>query len=88
MSKDLTSKIHIKIKLFTHKLQKKGSVLSHVSSFQHLQPANFFAAVSKGLAGNKSNGSGTGASWSSILKKKYNAKQKQQHDLLILNSTI
>jgi hypothetical protein len=36
MSKDLTSKMHMKMKLFTHKLQKGGSLLSHVSSFKEI----------------------------------------------------
>jgi hypothetical protein len=36
MSKDLTSKMHMKMKLFTHKLQEGGSVLSHVSSFKEI----------------------------------------------------
>jgi hypothetical protein len=34
MSKYLTSKMYMKMKLFTHKLQEGGSVLSHVSSFK------------------------------------------------------
>jgi hypothetical protein len=36
MSKDLTSKMHMKMKLFTHKLQEGGLVLSHVSSFKEI----------------------------------------------------
>jgi hypothetical protein len=36
MSKDLTSKMHMKMKLFMHKLQEGGSVLSHVSSFKEI----------------------------------------------------
>ena len=36
MSKDLTSKIHIKIKLFTHKLQEGVSVLTHISVFKEI----------------------------------------------------
>jgi hypothetical protein len=36
MSKDLSSKMHMKMKLFTHKLQEGGSVLSHVSSFKEI----------------------------------------------------
>jgi hypothetical protein len=36
MSKDLTSKMHMKMKSFTHKLQEGGSVLSHVSSFKEI----------------------------------------------------
>jgi hypothetical protein len=36
MSKDLTSKMHMKMKLFTHKLQEGGSVLSHISSFKEI----------------------------------------------------
>jgi hypothetical protein len=35
MSKDLISKMHMKMKLFTHKLYG-GSVLSHVSSFKEI----------------------------------------------------
>ena len=31
MSKDLTSKMHVKMKLFTHKLQEGGSVMNHIS---------------------------------------------------------
>ena len=33
MSKDLTSKMHMKMKLFTHKLQEGGLVLNHLSIF-------------------------------------------------------
>jgi hypothetical protein len=36
MSKDLTSKMHMKMKLFTNKLQEGGLVLSHVSSFKEI----------------------------------------------------
>ena len=36
MSKDLTSKMHMKMTLFTHKLLEGGSVLSHVSSFKEI----------------------------------------------------
>jgi gag-polypeptide of LTR copia-type len=36
MSKDLTSKMHIKMKLFTHKLQEGGSVLKHISVFKEI----------------------------------------------------
>jgi hypothetical protein len=36
MSKDLTNKMHMKMKLFTHKLQEWGSVVSHVSSFKEI----------------------------------------------------
>jgi hypothetical protein len=36
MSKDLTSKMHMKMKLFTHKLLEGGTVLSHVSSFKEI----------------------------------------------------
>jgi hypothetical protein len=36
MSKDLTNKIHMKMKLFTHKLQEGGSTLSHISSFKEI----------------------------------------------------
>jgi hypothetical protein len=34
MSKDLTSKMHVKMKLFSHKLQEGGSVLTHISVFK------------------------------------------------------
>ncbi|WVZ69502.1 hypothetical protein U9M48_018276 [Paspalum notatum var. saurae] len=36
MSKDLTSKMHMKMKLFTHRLQEGGSVLNHVASFKEI----------------------------------------------------
>lgn len=36
MSKDLTSKMHVKIKLFTHKLQEGGSVISHITVFREI----------------------------------------------------
>jgi hypothetical protein len=36
MSKDLTSKMHMKMELFMHKLQEGDSVLSHVSSFKEI----------------------------------------------------
>ena len=36
MSKDLTSKMHMKMKLFTHKLQEGGSVLNHLSIFKEI----------------------------------------------------
>jgi hypothetical protein len=36
MSKDLTSKMHMKMKLSTHKLQEGGPVLSHLSSFKEI----------------------------------------------------
>jgi hypothetical protein len=36
MSKDLISKMHMKMKLFTHKLSEGGSVLSHVSFFKEI----------------------------------------------------
>ena len=36
MSKDLTSKMHIKMKLFTHKLQEGASVLTHISVFKEI----------------------------------------------------
>jgi hypothetical protein len=36
MSKDLTSKMHMKMKLFTHKLQEGGLVLNHVASFKDI----------------------------------------------------
>jgi hypothetical protein len=36
MSKDLTSKLHMKMKLFTHELQEGGLVLSHISSFKEI----------------------------------------------------
>ena len=34
MSKDLTSKMHMKMKLFTHKLQEGGSVLNYLWIFK------------------------------------------------------
>ena len=36
MSKDLTSKMHMKMKLYTHKLQEDGSVLNHLSVFKEI----------------------------------------------------
>src|ERR1041385_4016445 len=36
MSKDLTSKMHMKMKLFTHKLQEGGSMMSHLSVFKEI----------------------------------------------------
>jgi hypothetical protein len=36
IQKDLTSKMHIKMKLFTHKLRKGGSVLMHISMFKEI----------------------------------------------------
>ena len=36
MSKDLTSKMHMKMKLYTHKLQEGGSVLNHLSVFKEI----------------------------------------------------
>jgi hypothetical protein len=36
MSKDLTNKMHMKMKLFTHKLQEGGLVLNHVASFKDI----------------------------------------------------
>ena len=36
MSKDLTSKMHVKIKLFSHKLQEGGSVMNHISVFKEI----------------------------------------------------
>nr|ABA96191.1 retrotransposon protein, putative, Ty1-copia subclass [Oryza sativa Japonica Group] len=36
VSKDLTSKMHIKMKLFLHKLQESGSVLNHISVFKEI----------------------------------------------------
>src|SRR5207244_2331918 len=36
MSKDLTSKIHVKMKLFSHKLQEGGSLLNHLSTFKEI----------------------------------------------------
>jgi hypothetical protein len=34
MSKDLTSRMHMKMKLYTHKLQEGGSVSTHLSVFK------------------------------------------------------
>jgi hypothetical protein len=36
MSKDLTSKMHLKMKLYTHKLQEGGSVLNHLLVFKEI----------------------------------------------------
>jgi hypothetical protein len=36
MQKDLASKMHIKIKLFTHKLQEGGSVLTYITVFKEI----------------------------------------------------
>ncbi|CAD6341186.1 unnamed protein product [Miscanthus lutarioriparius] len=36
MSKDLTSKMHLKMKLYTHKLQEGGSVLNHLMVFKDI----------------------------------------------------
>ena len=36
MSKDLTSKMHMKLKLFTLKTQEGDSVLSHLSVFKEI----------------------------------------------------
>ena len=36
MSKNLTSKMHMKLKLFTLKMQKGDSVLSHLSVFKEI----------------------------------------------------
>jgi hypothetical protein len=36
MQKDLTSRMHIKMKLFTHKLQEGSSVLTHISVFKEI----------------------------------------------------
>src|SRR6266540_2201950 len=36
MSKDLTSKMHVKMKLFLHKLQEGGSLLNHLSTFKEI----------------------------------------------------
>jgi hypothetical protein len=36
MSKDLTSKFHVKMKLFSHKLQEGASVMNHLSVFREI----------------------------------------------------
>ena len=36
MSKDLTSKMYLKMKLYTHKLQEGGSVLNHLLVFKEI----------------------------------------------------
>ena len=36
MTKDLTSKIHLKQKLFLHKLPEGGNVLNHISEFKEI----------------------------------------------------
>ena len=36
MSKDLTSKMHVKMKLFSHKLQEGASMMNHLSIFREI----------------------------------------------------
>jgi hypothetical protein len=36
MSKDLTSRMHMKMKLYTHKLQQGGSMSTHLSVFKEI----------------------------------------------------
>jgi len=36
MSKDLTSKMHLKMKLYTHKLQEGGSISNHLLVFKEI----------------------------------------------------
>jgi hypothetical protein len=36
MSKDLTSRLHVKMKLFSHKLQEGASVMNHLSIFREI----------------------------------------------------
>src|SRR5207244_12398945 len=36
MSKDLTSKMHVKMKSFSYKLQEGGSMLNHLSAFKEI----------------------------------------------------
>jgi len=36
MSKDLTSKMHVKMKLFSHRLQEGGSLLNHLLTFKEI----------------------------------------------------
>src|SRR5438105_4293391 len=36
ISKDLTSKMHVKMKLFSHKLQEGGSLVNHLSTFKEI----------------------------------------------------
>ena len=36
MLKDLTSKIHVNMKLFMHKMQEGGSVMNHLSIFKEI----------------------------------------------------
>ena len=36
MSKNLTSKMHLKMKLYKHKLQEGGSVLNHLSILKEI----------------------------------------------------
>jgi hypothetical protein len=36
MSKDLTSRLHVKIKLFSHKLQEGAPVMNHLSIFREI----------------------------------------------------
>jgi hypothetical protein len=45
MSKDLTSKMHMKMKLFTHKLQEGGSMLDHLAAFKGIVADFYFMEV-------------------------------------------
>jgi hypothetical protein len=36
MSKDLTSRLHVKMKLFSHELQEGASVINHLSIFREI----------------------------------------------------
>jgi hypothetical protein len=36
MSKDLTSRMHMKMKLYTHNLQQGGSMSTHLSVFKEI----------------------------------------------------
>ena len=36
MSKDLTSKMHVNMKLFTHKMQEGASVMNHLSIYNEI----------------------------------------------------
>jgi hypothetical protein len=36
MSKDLTSRLHVKMKLFSHKLQEGAPMMNHLSTFREI----------------------------------------------------
>ena len=47
MSKDLTSKMHVKMKLFSHKLQEGASMMNHLSIFRQI--VSVLLSIDKGL---------------------------------------